>query len=52
MWDLIKYMPIYRKVTNEDLFGKSVQTTKHRSVTKLKLDKHQKDYGEKKYIKP
>lgn len=49
---LIKYMPMYRKVTNEDLFGKSTQTIKHNTTTKLKINKHQKDYGEKKYIKP
>lgn len=45
-------MPLYRKVTNEDLFGKSTHTIKNKSAKKLKIDKHQKDYGDKKYIKP
>lgn len=43
---------MYRKVTNEDLFGKSTQPIKHSTVAKLKIKKHQKDYGDKKYIKP
>tara|TARA_B110000971_G_C19915160_1_gene456469 strand:+ start:52 stop:189 length:138 start_codon:yes stop_codon:yes gene_type:complete len=45
-------MHIYRKVTEDDLFGKSTNTVKIKSCSNLKIKKHQKDYGEKKYIKP
>ena len=45
-------MHAYRKVTEEDLFGKSTKKVKIKSSKNLKIQKHQKDYGDKKYIKP
>jgi len=48
-------MRIYRKVTNEDLFGKSTNTVnfKHvKHVKKVFIPKKQAEYGPKKRIKP
>lgn len=45
-------MRVYRKVTNEDLFGKSSNSSKFKHVHKVVIQKNQTEYGAKKYIKP
>jgi len=45
-------MRIYRKATEEDIFGKSTNTSKCNYVKKVKIQKNQREYGAKKYIKP
>jgi hypothetical protein len=49
-------MRVYRKVTTEDLFGTSDNSSKNSSKknnnTDVKIQKHQREYGAKKFIKP
>ena len=49
-------MRIYRKATEEDLFGKptnaTTNATTNKYVQKIKIRKNQREYGAKKYIKP
>ena len=45
-------MRVYRKVTNEDLFGKSTTVAKFKHVGKVIIRKNQTEYGAKKFIKP
>ena len=45
-------MLVYRKVTEEDLFGKSTNIQNFKYLPKLKIRKNQREYGEKKFIKP
>lgn len=45
-------MRVYRKVTEEDLFGKSTNALKCKYVQKIKILKNQREYGAKKFIKP
>jgi hypothetical protein len=49
-------MRVYRKVTTEDLFGTSDNSSKNSSKknnnTKVKIQKNQREYGAKKFIKP
>jgi|TARA_B110000211_G_C14090869_1_gene558991 hypothetical protein len=45
-------MPTYRKVTAEDLFGKSTTSFKTPHVKKVTIQKNQREYGAKKFIKP
>jgi hypothetical protein len=45
-------MRVYRKVTNEDLFGKSTTVSKFKPVGKVIIRKNQTEYGAKKFIKP
>jgi hypothetical protein len=45
-------MRVYRKVTAQDLFGKSTNTSKFKHVNKVVIQKNQTEYGVKKFIKP
>ena len=45
-------MRVYRKVTNEDLFGKSINSPKFKNTHKVVIQKNQTEYGAKKFIKP
>jgi len=45
-------MRVYRKVTNEDLFGKPANTHNFKHVRKVVIPKNQVEYGPKKRIKP
>tara|TARA_B110000967_G_C18848285_1_gene543196 strand:- start:1135 stop:1272 length:138 start_codon:yes stop_codon:yes gene_type:complete len=45
-------MPVYRKVTASDLFGTSTTTDKTTYVKKVTIQKNQREYGAKKFIKP
>uniref|UniRef100_A0A6C0B490 Uncharacterized protein n=1 Tax=viral metagenome TaxID=1070528 RepID=A0A6C0B490_9ZZZZ len=49
-------MRVYRKVTNEDLFGTSANSSQKISkinhINKVHIQKHQREYGAKKFIKP
>ena len=53
---LLYIMRVYRKVTTNDLFGTSANSSQKNSknihINKVDIQKHQREYGAKKFIKP